>query len=233
MGETCNPELGKGENGFQLFWFKLFVFVILKPMWKQAGRGLVQKWGSHFFGGWPCKLLRISPSISFTETLSPAGLGCGWATGFKLQILANWWFSWAAGGELGQQDTAGIWLPASNFSSLFRRRDWDGSSIRSVTSGTSPNVTPFFSTHVLRDQQDAGSCVRQPSPASCPLCLSSEAESWDWQGSFHSTLPLCIGSCVYICLLCFLSRIFSAYMRFLAFPYRSHAGICRYRLSVK
>lgn len=175
MGETCNPELGKGENGFQLFWFKLFVFVILKPMWKRAGRGLVQKWGSHFFGGWPCKLLRISPSISFTETLSPAGLGCGWATGFKLHILANWWFSWAAGGELGQQDTAGIWLPASNFSSLFRRRGWDGSSVRSVTSGTCSNATPFFSTC------PAGSArCRIMCKAAQPCLLPSLSVLWGW-----------------------------------------------------
>lgn len=34
MGETRSTEFGKGENGFQLFWFKLFVFVILKPGWK-------------------------------------------------------------------------------------------------------------------------------------------------------------------------------------------------------
>lgn len=149
MGETRSPELGKGENGFQLFWFKLFVFVILKPVWKQAGRGLVQKWGSHFFGGWPCKLLRISPSISFPETLSPAGWGCGWALqGFRLHVLASWWFSWAAQGKLAQQDTAGICFTASNFHSLFQShwRQWDGSSVRSVTSGVYPNVTPFFST---------------------------------------------------------------------------------------
>lgn len=43
MGETCSPEPGEGENDFQLVWFKLFVFVILKPVWKRAGRGLVQK----------------------------------------------------------------------------------------------------------------------------------------------------------------------------------------------
>lgn len=191
MGETRSPELRKGENGFQLFWFKLFVFVILKPVWKRAGRGLVQKWGSHFFGVWPCELLRISASISFPETRSPAGWG--WALrGLRLHISVCWPFSSAALGKLGQQDTTGTCFAASNFHRLIQSHwsRWDGSSVRSVTSGIYPNVTLFFffsSPMSRRIRYKAAQPYLLPS-----LSALWRWESWDWQGGFHSTLCLCV-----------------------------------------
>jgi len=143
MGETRSPGLRKGENVSQLFSFKLFVFVILKPVWKQAGRGLAQKWGSHFFGVWTCELLRISASVSFPE--APGPVGCGWALqGLELCGSAGCLCGWVAPGKLDQQDAQGTWFAADSFCGLIWSHcsRWDGSSVRSVTSGIYPNVTP-------------------------------------------------------------------------------------------
>lgn len=167
-----------------------------------------------------------------SQRLSPAGWGCSWALqGFKLPILPSWLFSWAARGKLGQQDTAGIWFTASDFGSLLRShwREWDGSSVRLVISGICPNVTPFSPTCPEWSARCKIMCK-----AAQPCLLPSLSAKWGWvlglKGCFHRTLHLRVGSCVS----CVSSvGFFQLIWDFLAFPYRSDAGICRCRLSVK
>lgn len=177
MGETRSPELGKGENGFQLFWFKLFVFVILKPVWKWAGRGLVQKWGSHFSGGWPCTLLRISPSISFPE-IQPCRLGLRLGiAGVSAPRLC--WFVVQLGSSRQTWPTGycrnlvhSKQLPQLVPKSL-KRVGWLKCQVSNL--GICPNVTPFFSTHSARSMR-----CRMMCKAAQPCLLPSLSAVWGW-----------------------------------------------------
>lgn len=176
-GETCSPELGKGENGFQLFWFKLFVFVILKPVWKRAGRGLVQKWGSHIFRGWPSKLLRISPSISLPET-QPCRLGLQLGiAGVQATHLAYLVVQLGSSRQTWPTGYCRNLARTSDFGSLLQShwREWDGSSVRFVTSGICPNITPFSPTCPEWSARCKIMCK-----AAQPCLLPSLSAMWGW-----------------------------------------------------